>query len=173
MDPECQNTPTPNTFCFEMLIKQKEHKLMLSAQSENNLSESMRPNSQLSILQNRNAIHIYSDNIPQCQADILKLISKLNTEASNKNSKPKVLEVITIDDDDNEAEKASAPLTVALLESELGLIFSESLNKNGLIAKLIEKFNVNVFVCKETMMATIDNGTEENKKLAMKNIVFW
>lgn len=62
---------------------------------------------------------------------------------------------------------------MALLGSEWSAIFEQSLKPDGLLAQLTALFKVNIFVSKEDLTVTIQDGTERDRRATQKNIVFY
>lgn len=180
MDPECHNRLKEKTYCHEMPVAPKEHRLLLKAQEDNRINLMLGNTDQITVLQKRHAVHIYGVDVVQSQVDMLLLVSKLNAEARKNSAKLKknnhTPEVITLDDDDDDKDESergansNEKVTIALLHSEWGPMLDE-LKPNGFITRLIEMFKVDIHVSKE--MVTIENGTPAGKMMAHKNIVDW
>jgi hypothetical protein len=97
--------------------------------------------------------------------------------------RPPTPEIITLDDDKEETavprlsrtirRPSADTLQVTLLPSEWDFVFPESLSNDGILSRLSKIFEVNIFVSKDDLTATIQDGNAEGRNFAQKNIVYW
>ncbi|XP_035710509.1 uncharacterized protein LOC110853339 isoform X2 [Folsomia candida] len=178
MDPECRNKLKPKTFCYEMSVNSVEHELMLTAQNDKEISNLVGKKAQITVFQERKAIHIYSDsdNI-EAQIELVKVVREMK-EKKTKNSP----DVIVVKDEEKKdvgdpsyssAKANDDQLIVSLTECERRLVQEELLKKDGLFAQLAEKLNVVVKVSPDSPAVTCEGGTDENRRLTRKNIFAW
>lgn len=92
------------------------------------------------------------------------------------------VEIITIDEEEPVSPPPAPPsqstqekdeLSVCLMPSEWELTVTESAKQNSILKQIAEEFHVDIMVCKESSTVRIQNGNDQDRKMAKDEIVSW